>query len=186
MHACARLLRVREDLSAWLPRGAGRGCRFIMEDELMTRFDFAPLYRSTVGFDRLAQLMDSVAGLDSEQAYPPYNIERLGENEYRITMAVAGFKPEDLKVEVKESTLYVRGEKKPETGEAAQEFLHRGIASRCFDRRFQLADYVEVKSADLKDGLLHIDLVRNLPERMKPRTIAISAKDESQRIEARA
>jgi molecular chaperone IbpA len=144
-----------------------------MEDTIMRHFDFAPLYRSTVGFDRLAQILDSVTGLDNETVYPPYNIERLSDNEYRITMAVAGFAQNELKVDVKESALSVKGEKKAD--EAERKYLHRGIAARSFERRFQLADYVEVKGADLKDGLLHIDLVRNLPERMKPRTVAISA-----------
>jgi molecular chaperone IbpA len=140
----------------------------------MRQFDFAPLYRSTIGFDRLVNLLDTVSGLgDEASGYPPYNIERLSDNEYRITMAVAGFSEDEIKVEVKENALSVRGEKKADGGE--RQFLHRGIAQRSFDRRFQLADYVEVKGADLKDGLLHIDLVRNLPERMKPRTIAIKA-----------
>ena len=147
----------------------------------MRQFDFAPLYRSTVGFDRLAQLMDSVGGVDAD-GYPPYNIERLGDNEYRITMAVAGFDQDEFKVEVKESALLVSGEKKPDDKERV--FLHRGIAARAFERRFQLADYVEVKGADFTDGLLHIDLVRNLPERMKPRTIAIGG--DSKQIEASA
>jgi molecular chaperone IbpA len=138
----------------------------------MRQFDFAPLYRSTVGFDRLAQLMDGVGGLDAD-GYPPYNIERLGDNQYRITMAVAGFDKDEFKIEVKESALLVSGEKKPDDNERV--FLHRGIAARNFERRFQLADYVEVKGADFKDGLLHIDLVRNLPERMKPRTVAIGS-----------
>lgn len=140
----------------------------------MRHFDLTPLYRSTVGFDRLAQLMDSFGG--SEDApYPPYNIERLAENQYRITMAVAGFRQDEIKIDVKESSLVVRGEKKAEAGEAEKRYLHRGIASRSFERRFQLADYVEVKGASLNDGLLNIDLERNLPERMKPRTVAISA-----------
>lgn len=138
----------------------------------MRQYDFAPLYRSTIGFDHLVDLLDAVSGVGDEAVgYPPYNIERLGDNEYRITMAVAGFSPDEIKVEVKENALSVRGEKKPDGQE--REFLHRGIAQRGFERRFQLADYVEVKGADLKDGLLHIDLVRNLPERMKPRTVAI-------------
>ncbi|HZT48361.1 MAG TPA: Hsp20 family protein [Hyphomicrobiaceae bacterium] len=138
----------------------------------MRHVDFAPLYRSTVGFDRLFDMLDSVAGFDAgASAYPPYNIERLGENEYRITMAVAGFSEDELKVDVKEQTLSIRGEKKPE--ERERQFLHHGIATRTFDRRFRLADHVEVKGADLKDGLLHVDLVRNVPERLKPRTIAI-------------
>jgi molecular chaperone IbpA len=139
----------------------------------MRPFDFAPLYRSTVGFDRLVQLLDSVAGFESDApAYPPYNIERLGDNEYRITMAVAGFAESELKLEVKEQTLTIKGDKVPESKERT--FLHRGIATRAFERRFQLADHVEVRGADLQDGLLHIDLVRNVPERLKPRTIAIS------------
>lgn len=136
----------------------------------MRHFDFAPLYRSTIGFDRMAQLLDSI-GAGEETTYPPYNIERLGENEYRITMAVAGFAQEDLKIEVKESALTVRGDKGPD--DQNRQFLHRGIAARAFERRFQLADHVEVKGADLKDGLLHVDLVRNIPERMKPRVIPV-------------
>jgi len=143
----------------------------------MRQFDFAPLYRSTVGFDRLAQLLDSVGGFDTD-GYPPYNIERLGDNEYRITMAVAGFTKDEFKIEVKEQTLVVSGEKKPEQKERV--FLHRGIAARSFERRFQLADHVEVTGADFTDGLLHIDLVRNLPERMKPRTVAIGSADAKQ------
>jgi len=148
----------------------------------MRHFDLSPLYRSTVGFDRLAQLLDTVAG-DIDTGYPPYNIERLGDTEYRITMAVAGFTPEEIKVDVKESTLLVRGEKKPEEAEGERRYLHRGIAARSFERRFQLADHVEVKGADLKDGLLHIDLVRNLPERMRPRSIPISVGGAPKQIE---
>jgi molecular chaperone IbpA len=149
----------------------------------MREFDFAPLYRSTVGFDRLAQLMDSVGGFDGD-GYPPYNIERTGDNEYRITMAVAGFSRDELHIDVKESTLVVTGEKNPD--EKERNFLHRGIAARGFERRFQLADYVEVKGAEFKDGLLHIDLQRNLPERMKPRTIAIASEGDAKRLEAQA
>ncbi len=153
----------------------------------MRPFDFAPLYRSTVGFDRLVQLLDSVAGNEADApAYPPYNIERLGENQYRITMAVAGFVQDDIKIEVKELTLTIKGEKKPEDKE--RQFLHRGIATRAFERRFQLADHVEVSGADLKDGLLHVDLVRNVPERLKPRAIAIGNGDGAapKQIEAHA
>ena len=145
----------------------------------MPQFDFAPLYRSTVGFDRLAQLMDSVGGVEGE-AYPPYNIERLSDNEYRITMAVAGFAKDELQIDVKETSLVVTGAKKPD--DKSRTFLHRGIAARSFERRFQLADYVEVKGAEFRDGLLHIDLQRNLPERMKPRTIAI-AEGNAKRLE---
>ncbi len=139
----------------------------------MRAFDFAPLYRSTVGFDRLAQMLDQVTGVENDgNTYPPYNIERLGDNDYRITMAVAGFSEADIKIEVKEQVLSVSGEKAPEDKE--RQFLHRGIASRAFARRFQLADHVEVKGAALMDGLLHIELVRNVPERLKPRSIVIS------------
>jgi len=148
----------------------------------MRQIDFAPLYRSTVGFDRLFDLLDAAPGFDAAApAYPPYNIERLGESEYRITMAVAGFSEDELKIDVKEQTLTVRGEKKAEDKE--RQFLHRGIATRAFERRFQLADHVEIKGADLKDGLLHVDLVRNVPERLKPRTIAI-ANGKAKQVEA--
>jgi molecular chaperone IbpA len=140
----------------------------------MRPVDFAPLYRSTVGFDRLFDLLDSVTGFDqASPGYPPYNIERLGENDYRITMAVAGFSQDEIRVDLKEQTLTVAGAKKPEDKE--RQYLHRGIAARNFERRFQLADHVEVKGADLQNGLLHVELVRNVPERLKPRTIAIGA-----------
>lgn len=152
----------------------------------MRHLDFAPLYRSTIGFDRLVNLLDAASGLDGEaNGYPPYNIERLADNKYRITMAVAGFTDADIKIDVKETALSVKGEK-PVEGEKSTEFLHRGIAQRSFERRFQLADYVEVQGAELKDGLLHIDLVRNLPERMKPRAIAIRSAQVSKQIEANA
>ena len=138
------------------------------------RFDLSPLYRSTVGFDSLASMLDQVASFDEQpDNYPPYNIERLTENEYRITMAVAGFGKEDVEIEVKENTLAIRGEKKEADKERT--FLHRGIASRAFERRFQLADHVEVRGADVKDGLLSVDLEREVPERLKPRMIEIGA-----------
>ncbi|MFN3743476.1 MAG: Hsp20 family protein [Hyphomicrobiaceae bacterium] len=138
----------------------------------MRPFDFGPLYRSTVGFDRLFQLLDSVGGVESEAStYPPYNIERKADNQYRITMAVAGFSKDELDIQVKEQSLTVKGEKKSDDKD--RQFLHRGIATRAFERRFQLADHVEVTGADLQDGLLHIDLVRNVPERLKPRTVQI-------------
>nr|PZN84734.1 MAG: molecular chaperone [Pseudomonadota bacterium] len=143
----------------------------------MRHLDFAPLYRSTIGFDRLFRLLDEVTGFGDEAAsYPPYNIERTGENEYRITMAVAGFGADEIQVEVKDTALTIRGQKKAE--EKKREYLYRGIAQRSFERRFQLADYVEVKGASLNDGLLHIDLVRNLPERMRPRVIPIGTSAE--------
>jgi molecular chaperone IbpA len=139
----------------------------------MRSFDLTPFYRSTVGFDRVFGLLDQLAD-GSAQTYPPYNIERTGENAYRITMAVAGFGEGDLSIEAKESTLTVKGEKKSETEEKDREFLYRGIGARTFERRFQLADHVEVKGANLENGLLHVDLVREIPEAMKPRTIAIN------------
>ena len=151
----------------------------------MRQIDFAPLYRSTVGFDRLFDMLDSVSGFDAgPSAYPPYNIERLSENGYRITMAVAGFGEDELKIDVKEQTLNVRAEKKPEDKE--RQFLHRGIATRAFERRFQLADHVEIKGANLKDGLLHVDLVRNVPERLKARTVAIGNGKAQPQVEAHA
>ena len=138
------------------------------------RFDLSPLYRSTVGFDSLASMLDQVASFDEQpDNYPPYNIERLTENEYRITIAAAGFGKEDVKIEVKENTLSIRGEKKETDKERT--FLHRDIASRAFERRFQLADHVEVRGADVKDGLLSVDLQREVPERLKPRMIEIGA-----------
>lgn len=147
----------------------------------MRPFDLSPLYRSTVGFDRLFQLLDGASSFEGETAYPPYNIERVADNQYRITMAVAGFSNDEIKIEVKENALTVKGEKSPDGTERV--FLHRGIATRAFERRFQLADHVEITGADLKDGLLHVDLVRNVPERLKPRTIAIGS-GEAKQIEA--
>lgn len=148
----------------------------------MRHTDFTPFYRSAIGFDRLFQMLDAAS--ESDTGYPPYNIERTGENAYRITMAVAGFANDELKVEAKESTLTVSGEKKPDT--AQRTFLHRGIAARNFERRFQLADYVEVVSASFENGLLNIELQRNIPERMKPRQIAIGTggASETKQIES--
>ena len=139
----------------------------------MRTFDLAPLYRSTVGFDRLFSLLDQVAGVDGAPGYPPYNIERTGENAYRVTLAVAGFSEADLSIEAKEDTLTIRGEKQTKDTENAGEVLYQGIAARAFERRFQLADHVQVKGASLENGLLHVDLVREIPEAMKPRQIPI-------------
>lgn len=145
-------------------------------------FDLSPLYRSTVGFDRLAQLLDT-AGSFEVPTYPPYNIERVSDDEYRVTMAVAGFGQDDIAIEVKQNTLTVSG-KKTEKTESTAEFLHQGIAQRAFERRFQLADYVQVEGAELDNGLLHISLKREIPEAMKPRTIAIKgSKSEPKVIE---
>jgi molecular chaperone IbpA len=142
------------------------------------RLDLTPLYRSTVGFDRLFNLLDQSLGSDAP-AYPPYNIERTGENAYRITVAVAGFGEGDLTVEVKENTLTVRGDRR-EVANDQREVLFQGIAARAFERRFQLADHVQVSGAALENGLLRIDLVREIPEAKKPRTIAIQSAAPSQ------
>lgn len=155
----------------------------------MRHFDLTPLYRSTIGFDRLGSLLDTLASFEGETpSYPPYNIERVGETEYRISMAVAGFGESDLTIEVKENTLSIRGEKS--TVQEDTTFLHRGIASRSFERRFQLADHVVVKGATMENGLLHVDLVRELPEAMKPRTIPIATStnkaDKPKVIDSRA
>ena len=147
----------------------------------MRHFDLTPLYRSTIGFDRVGSLLDTLSSFEGETpSYPPYNIERESENAYRISMAVAGFGEGDLDIEVKENTLSIRREKSTEQGPENATFLHRGIASRSFERRFQLADYVVVRGASLENGLLHVELVRELPEAMKPRTIEITTKTEEQ------
>ncbi len=137
----------------------------------MDRFDFSPLFRSTIGFDHLMRLADSATRVESSTSYPPYNIEVTGENSYRLTMAVAGFSADDLDITVKENELLVSGRSKKEE---AAEYLHRGLARRAFDRRFQLADHIKVTGAGLEDGLLHVDLVREIPEAMKPRKVAIT------------
>ncbi len=146
----------------------------------MRHVDFSPLYRSTVGFDRLFNMLDGLAAPEQAQTYPPYNIERTGENTYRITMAVAGFDDRELSIEAHAQTLVVKGEKIDDESAGESEYLYRGIAKRAFERRFQLADHVEVKAASLKNGLLHIDLLRSIPEAMKPRRIAISADNAQQ------
>ena len=153
----------------------------------MRTFDFAPLYRSTVGFDRLFSMFDQqLSGVDgAAPTYPPYNIERTGENAYRITVAVAGFTEGELSIESKENTLTIRGDKTKQ--ENAGEVLYQGIAARAFERRFQLADYVQVSGAQLLNGLLHVDLVREIPEAKKPRQIPIgNGKASAQVLEAKA
>ena len=148
----------------------------------MRTFDLAPLYRSTVGFDRLFSMLD---GFEAAPGYPPYNIERTGENDYRITLAVAGFGEGELSIESKENTLTVKGEKEVKQDTAA-EVLYQGIAARAFERQFQLADYVQVKGASLENGLLHVDLVREIPEAKKPRQIAINGQSKPQVVESKA
>ena len=152
----------------------------------MHRFDLTPLFRSTVGFDRMARLLDSATRLDDQAlSYPPYNIEKLGDDDYRISMAVAGFGEDALEVTVRDGTLLVSG--KAEKKDAERKFLHRGIGRRAFERRFDLADHIQVTGARLENGLLHIDLVREVPEAMKPRQIAINTVDgKAKSIEQKA
>jgi molecular chaperone IbpA len=139
----------------------------------MRTFDFSPLFRSTVGFDRMTQLMDAaMTRPDQTDGYPPYNIEKQGDDKYRITLAVAGFAPEDIDITVKENSLVVSG--KADTADKDKKLLHRGIAGRAFERSFQLADHLVVKGADMQNGLLHVDLERVVPEELKPRRIEIS------------
>jgi molecular chaperone IbpA len=148
----------------------------------MRTFDLAPLYRSTVGFDRLFSMLD---GFEAAPGYPPYNIERTGENDYRVSVAVAGFGENELSIEAKENTLTIKGEKQVKQDTAA-EVLYQGIAGRAFERVFQLADYVQVKGASLENGLLHVDLVREIPEAKKPRQIAIgNGQSKPQAVEAK-
>jgi molecular chaperone IbpA len=149
----------------------------------MRTFDLAPLYRSTVGFDRLFSMLD---GFEAAPGYPPYNIERTGDNDYRISVAVAGFGENELSIEAKENTLTIKGEKQVKE-EKAGEVLYQGIAARAFERVFQLADYVVVKGASLENGLLHVDLAREIPEAKKPRQIAIgNGNGKAKVVEAKA
>jgi len=150
----------------------------------MRHYDLSPLYRSTVGFDRLFNMLDSAGVETNGQSYPPYDIERTGENAYRVTMAVAGFSKADIDIEAKENVLTVKAEKPEEKADEKREMLYQGIAARAFERRFQLADHVQVTGASLENGLLHIDLVRELPEAMKPRKIAIGG--SARQIDAKA
>ncbi len=139
----------------------------------MRTYDLTPLFRSTVGFDRLAKLVDAASRVDeATTSYPPYNIEKTGEDTYRISMAVAGFTPSELEIVAQANALAVIG--KSARDEQASKYLHRGIAARAFERRFDLADYIRVSGATLENGLLHIDLVREVPEAMKPRTVPIA------------
>jgi molecular chaperone IbpA len=139
----------------------------------MTTFDFAPLFRTAIGFDRLARMVDAASANADAQSYPPYNIEKTGEDTYRLTMAVAGFRPEELDVVAKDNTLFVTG--RAATDGQKSEMLYRGIAGRAFERRFVLADHIVVDGADLQHGLLHIGLKRVVPEALKPRRIAIGS-----------
>jgi len=149
----------------------------------MTSFDFSPLFRSSIGFDRLTDALESATRADAG-GYPPYDIELTGENNYRIILAVAGFTGDELEIEAKENRLTITGQKSAE--ERDRKFLHHGIAHRSFERNFQLADYVRVGGAELKDGLLHVNLVREIPEAMKTRKIEIQTSSERKAIEGEA
>jgi len=147
----------------------------------MRTYDLTPFYRSTVGFDRLFSLLDR-ATPDGSPGYPPYNIERTGENGYRITVAVSGFAQNELSIVAKENTLVIKGEKTANENDKQGEVLYRGIAARAFERAFQLADFVAVKNASLENGLLHVDLVREIPEAKKPRSIPISTNAQGPQV----
>ena len=139
----------------------------------MTNFDFSPLYRTTVGFDHLSTLLDNIHRSDrTANSYPPYNIELINENNYQITMAVSGFNSDELDIKSEHRTLTIKGQKHPD--ENTRNYLHQGIAARNFERKFQLADHIEITGAQLENGLLHIDLAREIPEAMKPKTIPIN------------
>jgi len=149
----------------------------------MRTFDLTPLFRSTIGFDRFADMLDTMAQYDNGVSYPPYNIERTEENKYRISLAVAGFAEKDLAVEVKEGVLAVQGKRETDKEETApKHYLHQGIAGRSFERRFQLAENVQVKGAQLENGLLHVDLERVVPEEQRPRRIVIGAKQQDAKV----
>ena len=147
----------------------------------MRTYDLTPFYRSTVGFDRFFSLLDQAAS-DGSPGYPPYNIERTGENAYRITVAVSGFSQNELSIVAKENTLTIKGEKSVTENGNKADVLYRGIAARAFERAFQLADFVQVKNASLENGLLHVDLVREIPEAKKPRIIPIASAAQAPQV----
>jgi len=150
----------------------------------MTTFDFSPLFRTSVGYDRLANLLNATHRLEQGNGFPPYNIQKAGEDHYRITMAVAGFSESDLNITSENNKLVVTGERPEESEDEEHGFLYRGIATRSFERRFNLADHVKVTGARLINGLLHIDLEREIPEEMKPRTIKIESAAKGKLIES--
>jgi molecular chaperone IbpA len=183
----AQAIRLRTGLPGFGGRRPGHHCMSLFGGYAMRTFDLTPLYRSTVGFDRLFSLLDNFGGDSAAPTYPPYNIERTGENAYRITVAVAGFTDQEINIEAKENTLTIRGDKNVEDKGDQGEVLYQGIAARAFERRFQLADHVTVQGASLENGLLHVDLVREIPEAKKPRQIPIGKGQEKGKvIEAQA
>ncbi len=151
----------------------------------MRTIDLSPLYRTSVGFDRMASMLDAMTPADGGPTYPPYNIEKTGESDYRISLAVAGFTPEDVSIETKQGDLVIAGARTARDDVDGAQFLHRGIAERAFERRFKLADHVRVTGAKMENGLLHVDLVREVPEALKPRRIAIeSGSSDARKIAA--
>ena len=149
----------------------------------MRTYDFSPLYRSSVGFDRIASMLDTVLTGDTNQnAYPPYNIEKTDDDAYRISVAVAGFSEDELAIEARDGALVISGRKAQAEDEGGRSFLHRGIGTRAFERRFQLADHVRATAATVENGLLHVDLVREVPEALKPRTIKIANGNAAKKV----
>jgi len=146
---------------------------------MRSAFDFSPFRRSTVGFDRLFDMLENSAGTQTQENYPPFDLIKLGDNDYRIELAVAGFKPGEIDITAQQNVLIVSGRKNEENEEKGSDYIYRGIATRTFERRFALADHIQVKGADMKDGLLAIELVREIPEAMKPRKIDIGGTDRS-------
>ena len=153
---------------------------------MRSAFDFAPYRRSTVGFDRLFDMLENSTTAGAGENYPPFDLIKLGDNDYRIELAVAGFKPDEIDITAQQNVLIVTGRKSDESEETGTDYIYRGIANRSFERRFALADHIQVKGADLKDGLLAVELVREIPEAMKPRKIAIGGAAPATRIEAKA
>ena len=148
---------------------------------MRSAFDFAPFRRSTVGFDRLFDMLENSNGTQGQENYPPFDLIRLSENDYRIELAVAGFKPDEIDITAQQNVLIVSGKKGEESESRGQDYIYRGIATRSFERRFALADHIQVRGADLKDGLLAIELVREIPEAMKPRKISIGGSEGQER-----
>ena len=148
---------------------------------MRSAFDFAPFRRSTVGFDRLFDMLENSSTGQTQENYPPFDLIKLGDNDYRIELAVAGFRPEEIDITAQQNVLIVSGKKKDESEDRGSDYIYRGIATRSFERRFALADHIQVRGADLKDGLLAIELVREIPEAMKPRKISIGGSEEQER-----
>ena len=152
---------------------------------MRSAFDFSPFRRSTVGFDRLFDMLENSSAGQAQENYPPFDLIKLGDNDYRIELAVAGFKPDEIDITAQQNVLLVTGRKKEEADDKGTNYVYRGIATRSFERRFALADHIQVRGADLKDGLLSIELVREIPEAMKPRKISIGGSEKGEQIASR-